>query len=73
MVVTKKLYRVSVKTTRSLQPGSGGTHWQWEVLYCGYDVDEARRVYHASRPLDHGGSYGNACRETVAQSKTYDD
>lgn len=23
-----------------------------EVLYCGYDRDEARRVYHAHRPTD---------------------
>jgi len=71
MVATKKLYRVSVRTTGSMQPS--GTYWQTEVLYCGYDVDEARRVFHESRPLDYSCGYGNRARETKCQSKEYDD
>ena len=34
------LYRVTLKTTASVQPLD--TYWTREVLYCGYDRDEAR-------------------------------
>lgn len=61
------LYRIVVRTTGSFQPRS--TFWAKEVLYCGYDRLEAIRIYHQSTPSDHGGSYGNACRETMAQSR----
>jgi hypothetical protein len=64
----KKLYRVLVKTTDSLQPDRS-TSWQAEVVYCGYDLDEARRVYHANTPKDYFCGYGNRRRKTVAQSK----
>jgi len=65
----KKLYRVMVRTTGSLQPGSGGTTWQSNVLYCGYDRDEAVRVYHESKPGDYWYGYGNRARRTLGQSK----
>src|SRR5437660_916662 len=29
------IYRVTVKTTGSVQPGSGATFWNREVTYCG--------------------------------------
>ena len=67
----KKLYRILKKTTGSVQPG-GDTFWNTTVLYCGYDLDEARRVYHESRPTDYWCGYGNRCQETTAQSKTYE-
>lgn len=73
MVAVKKLYRVLVKTTGSLQPGSGNTFWQTDVLYCGYDRLEAARVYHENKPRDFGGSYGNRCRETIGQSKEIEE
>lgn len=63
------LYRITVKTTGSLQPGRGQTFWSKEVVYCGYDRDEAVMAYRANETADHGGtgSYGNRCRETVAE------
>jgi hypothetical protein len=40
------------------------------VLYCGYDREEAIRVFHGSRPLDFGGlNFTGDQRLTVAQSK----
>lgn len=63
----RKLYRVMIKTTGSLQPAE--TFWRKEVIYCGYDRDEAVRVYHESTPTDTKGSYGNPARVTVGQSK----
>lgn len=57
-----KLYRVTVKETRSVQPS--GTFWNREVLYCGYDRDEARQAYHASTPDDFWRGYGSSARET---------
>ena len=59
------LYRVIRRTTGSVQPT--GTFWQNKVLYCGYDRDEARRVYHESEPTDYGGSCGNQAAETAMQ------
>lgn len=64
-----KLYRIVARTTNSVQPGSGGTHWQTEVLYCGYDRAEALRVYHESTPRDYWHGHGGRARETKAQSK----
>lgn len=66
---TMRLYRIIVWTTSSLQPG-GGTYWEREVAYCGYDRAEALRVYHTNRPLDYGYGYGNRARKTVRQNKT---
>lgn len=63
----RKLYRVMVKTTGSLQPC--GTHWESQVLYCGYDREEAIRVYHASTPTDRWMGYGSQARKTIGQSK----
>jgi hypothetical protein len=70
MAATKKLYRVLVRTTSILQLGSD-THWASEVLYCGWDRDEALRVYHESRPGDYWRGHGGRCRETKGQSKEY--
>jgi hypothetical protein len=62
------LYRVSVRSTHSLQPGSDDcTSWSQDILYCGYDRDEARRIYHESTPADYGGSYGCRARETTCE------
>ena len=71
MTATKKLYRVIVRTTNSLQPS--GTSWCNDVLYCGYDRNDALVAYHASTVKDYGGHHGNRCRETIAQSKSIDD
>ena len=62
---SEKLYRVMVRKTGSMQPCE--TFWRRETLYCGTDRTEARRVYHESAPSDFGGSFGNACRETVCE------
>lgn len=58
------IYRVTKKTTGSLQPGSGSTFWNRTVLYCGTDLTEARIAYLASVPTDFGGGYGNRCQTT---------
>jgi hypothetical protein len=55
------LYRVTVKTTHSRQPGA---FWECKVLYCGLDRDEARIAYHESAVLDDPGSPGNWARKT---------
>lgn len=59
------LYRITARTTSSLQPGS--SFWNTEVLYCGYDRDEARRVFHESEPADNNRSFGNPARETHSE------
>lgn len=59
------LYRVTVRTTSSLQPDSSTTYWSREVLYCGVSRDEARAAYHCSTPRDFSAGYGNKARETV--------
>lgn len=69
---TTKLYRVSVKETLSLQP-DGSTFWNWTVLYCGYDLNEARRVVWQSKPADVHHGFGNRARKTVLQKKTFHD
>lgn len=58
------IYRVTVKTTGSLQPGTGATFWQRDVVYCGTDLEAARVEFLRNRATDHGGSYGNRCRTT---------
>jgi hypothetical protein len=57
------LYRVTIKETASLQPA--GTTWKRTVAYCGYDIAEARRVYHEHEPTDHGSSHGNPAQRTL--------
>lgn len=59
------IYRVVARRTGSVQPT--GTFWDREVLYCGDDRQEARRVYHESEPEDFGGGYGNQARETISE------
>lgn len=61
------IYRVTIRTTGSVQPGRGATFWQSEVIHCGTDLEEARVAYLRSRPEDYGGSYGNKARETVIE------
>jgi hypothetical protein len=60
-----KLYRVTCRSTQSLQPRGGDTYWQAELVYCGDDATAARIAYHSSRVADRCGSYGNPCRETT--------
>jgi hypothetical protein len=56
------IYRVTVKTTGSVQPK--GTFWNREVIYCGTDRDAARVAYHGSTPRDNFHGFGNPARET---------
>lgn len=62
-----KLYRILVKTTNSVQPDR--TFWNKEVKYCGYDREEALRIYHENTPGDFWYGFGNRARKTVAQGK----
>lgn len=64
--MTDRIYRVTVRTTSSWQPGSG-TLWQWSVLYCGTDREEARVAYHTSTPADYWRGRGNSAQETVCE------
>lgn len=57
------IYRVTVKTTSSVQPGSG-TFWQREVAYCGTSLEDARIEFLKSQPADYWYGYGNRCRTT---------
>ena len=58
------LHRITLKSTSSLQPG--GSYWTEDVLYCGYDREEARRVYHENEHREGGaGNYGNGCTRLV--------
>lgn len=61
------IYRVTIKTTNSLQPGSGGTFWQRESVYCGASLEDARIAYLENEVKDYGGSHGNPVRETVIE------
>jgi hypothetical protein len=56
------IYRVTVRTTNSRQPG--GSFWHYEVKYCGYDRNEARQAYHRQSVSDYSQGYGNKARET---------
>lgn len=68
----KILHRVIKKHTSSLQPGNGNTYWSTEVLYCGYDREEALRVYYTHKPSERSGSYGNSATRTIKQKKDID-
>jgi hypothetical protein len=59
------IYRVTVKTTGSLQPS--GTFWQSEVVYCGVSLANARIAYLTHRPTDYWYGYGNRVKETVIE------
>lgn len=59
------IYRVTVKTTGSLQPSQ--TFWNKEVVYCGDDLKQARIVYLRELQGDYGGSYGMRSRDTIIE------
>ena len=61
------LYRVIVRQTCSLQPGSGTTYWNDKCFYCGYDRAEARRVYWELATGDFFNGFGNEARRTKLQ------
>jgi hypothetical protein len=72
MTATKKLYRVEVERSTPQDRDRGQVHV--EVLYCGYDVDDARRVYHANKPSDyHRGGYTGLYQKTRCRSLTIAD
>ena len=60
-----KLYRISRRWTSSLQPRY--THWDRDLLYCGYDREEARRVFHAHTHEEAGGNYGSKATEIESE------
>ena len=57
------IYRVTVKTTGSVQPDRS-TFWQRDVIYCGTDLEAARVAFLRSKPEDVWRGYGNRCRTT---------
>jgi hypothetical protein len=59
------IYRVTVKTTGSLQPSA--TFWQSKVVYCGVSLADARIAYLTHRPTDYWCGYGNRVKETVIE------
>ena len=61
------IYRVTIRTTGSMQPGSGGTFWARQTIYCGPELQEARIAYLREVNADYGGSYGNRARETLIE------
>jgi hypothetical protein len=60
------IYRVTVKTTGSYQP-NGTTNWQYNVIYCGNDLEDARIEYLGSEQSDQHCGHGNRCRTTVIE------
>lgn len=60
------IYRVSLKTTESLQLGRDN-NWHRSVLYCGTNLEEARIAYLASEICDIGGNYGGPARYTLME------
>lgn len=62
------IYRVTVRTTGSVQPGSGSTFWNRDVIHCGTSLEEARVEFLRSKGTDYGGSYGNRAKETDLES-----
>ena len=60
------IFRVSLKTTESLQPGRDNS-WHISVLYCGTNLEEARIAYLASEICDVGGNYGSRARYTLIE------
>ena len=61
------IYRVTIRTTGSNQPGNGDTFWNREVIYCGTDLEAARIEFLRNRPQDHWAGYGNRARSTVIE------
>lgn len=62
------IYRVTKKTTGSVQPGSGCTFWNRETIYCGTDLEEARVAFLGAKNGEYGGGYGNrACEVEIEQ------
>lgn len=70
MVEVKKLYRVVRQHV--YDEGCRDTVHSSEVLYCGYDRDEARRVYHENTPRDTYRGAGKYYYRTVCQSMRCD-
>jgi hypothetical protein len=62
-----KIYRVTVKSTNSIQPSGGDTYWQRRIVYCGTDLTEARTEFLRNESLDCFAGYGNHARETVIE------
>ena len=60
------IYRVSVRSTGSVQPGCG-SYWQSEVIYCGPSLRDARVAYLRSEAEDYWRGHGNAARETLIE------
>jgi hypothetical protein len=58
----KMIYRVSKKTTNSLQPGCySNSFWNTEVAYCGNNLEDARIEYLRHLPSESFCGYGNRC------------
>lgn len=66
-MASENIYRVRVRTTNSVQPGSGGTFWNSQVAYCGPSLRDARVAYLREEAGDYGGGYGNRARETLIE------
>lgn len=66
-MASEYIYRVVVRTTGSMQPGSGGTFWNRQVAYCGPSLRDARVAYLREEASDYGGGYGNRARETLIE------
>ena len=71
----EKLYRVVKRSTSSLQPSA--TFWNDEILYCDYDRDEARRIYHQNTPAEgpvfnYGSPYSKTVVEVITDAGTDD-
>ncbi len=62
------LYQVVERKTPNLQL-AGYTVWHEQVLYCGYDRKEARRVYHEHTVTDSDSEsvYGRSWKRTFMQ------
>lgn len=61
------IYRVTVKTTGSVQPGRGATFWDRSAVYCGTSLEDARIVFLRERVSDYWAGHGNRARETVIE------
>jgi hypothetical protein len=62
------IYRVTKRTTGSVQPGRGQTFWNRETLYCGTSLEDARVAYLAAKNGEEWCGYGNrACEIDVEQ------
>lgn len=65
------LYRVIRE--RGRDQGGYDEVYGTEVLYCGYDYREYRRVFHASAPLDVSRGPGNNFTRTRGQKKVIEE